>query len=327
MTAATSAAATVTRQDLRLRPDPSRVVAQLFVAGPRARAGEARARASERRRPRSSPSTTTRCSASLAELVERFGDRHRDLVGTFSHHADRIGNRLPIRRRAQRGALAAARRHLHPRVRRRGRGAVQPRMVATPTSVGPRRRTSGRAERPPDRRGPPLVDRLPHRHGVRDPDSWSWTTRTRSQPWAPSVRGGSTGSFPGPAAGARPRRREHLLRARPSRRHVHHRRARRAARPPQGPARHPPQRPGDRHPASRDRRRVAIRRTFPNTRTCPNGCWGPPRRKSHGMEDARFVRFVDEGTASYLATYTADHGVDVRQQLLRTVPRYNLGAR
>ena len=30
----------------------------------------------------------------LAELVTRFGHRHRDLAGTFRHHADRIGNRL-----------------------------------------------------------------------------------------------------------------------------------------------------------------------------------------------------------------------------------------
>ena len=36
------------------------------------------------------------------------------------------------------------------------------------------------------------------------------------------------------------------------------------------------------------------------------------------MEDARFVRFVDDGSTSYLATYTAFDGVDVSQQLLRT---------
>jgi predicted GH43/DUF377 family glycosyl hydrolase len=46
--------------------------------------------------------------------------------------------------------------------------------------------------------------------------------------------------------------------------------------------------------------------------------WPATAAESHGMEDARFVRFVDDEAASYLATYTAYDGVDVRQQLLRT---------
>jgi len=41
--------------------------------------------------------------------------------------------------------------------------------------------------------------------------------------------------------------------------------------------------------------------------------------ESHGMEDARFVRFVDtDGTPTYLATYTAFDGTDISQQLLHT---------
>jgi predicted GH43/DUF377 family glycosyl hydrolase len=41
--------------------------------------------------------------------------------------------------------------------------------------------------------------------------------------------------------------------------------------------------------------------------------------ESHGMEDARFVRFTeDDGTVAYLATYTAYNGVDIGQQLLET---------
>ena len=41
--------------------------------------------------------------------------------------------------------------------------------------------------------------------------------------------------------------------------------------------------------------------------------------ESHGMEDARFVRFVDDdGTATYYATYTAFDGVHVAPQLLET---------
>jgi predicted GH43/DUF377 family glycosyl hydrolase len=41
--------------------------------------------------------------------------------------------------------------------------------------------------------------------------------------------------------------------------------------------------------------------------------------ESHGMEDARFVRFVDDdGTVTYYATYTAFDGVHVEPQLLET---------
>jgi predicted GH43/DUF377 family glycosyl hydrolase len=41
--------------------------------------------------------------------------------------------------------------------------------------------------------------------------------------------------------------------------------------------------------------------------------------ESHGMEDARFVRFVDDdGTLSYLATYTAYDGAHVAPHLLET---------
>ena len=93
MTAATSPAITVTRQDLRLEPDPSRVVARLFVAGQEV-VGGSDGRATE---------VVTRLlaldeddvQARVEELLVRFSGRHRDLVGTFSHHADRIANRVP----------------------------------------------------------------------------------------------------------------------------------------------------------------------------------------------------------------------------------------
>ena len=41
--------------------------------------------------------------------------------------------------------------------------------------------------------------------------------------------------------------------------------------------------------------------------------------ESNGMEDARFVRFIeDEGEVTYYATYTAYNGTDISQQLLQT---------
>jgi predicted GH43/DUF377 family glycosyl hydrolase len=46
--------------------------------------------------------------------------------------------------------------------------------------------------------------------------------------------------------------------------------------------------------------------------------WPGCAAESHGMEDARFVRFVDEDRIVYYATYTAFDGVDIRQHLIET---------
>lgn len=47
--------------------------------------------------------------------------------------------------------------------------------------------------------------------------------------------------------------------------------------------------------------------------------WPAMSAESHGMEDARFVRLVDgDGSWTYVATYTAYDGADISQQLLRT---------
>ncbi|MDO8361908.1 MAG: glycoside hydrolase family 130 protein [Actinomycetota bacterium] len=47
--------------------------------------------------------------------------------------------------------------------------------------------------------------------------------------------------------------------------------------------------------------------------------WPHIVQESHGMEDARFVRFTDDdGTIAYYATYTAFDGVNISQQLLET---------
>ncbi|HEX2850960.1 MAG TPA: glycoside hydrolase family 130 protein [Acidimicrobiales bacterium] len=47
--------------------------------------------------------------------------------------------------------------------------------------------------------------------------------------------------------------------------------------------------------------------------------WPAMRAEQHGMEDARFVRFVhDDGKAVYFATYTAYDGSHIGQQLLET---------
>ncbi|HSP04519.1 MAG TPA: hypothetical protein VLR27_13500, partial [Acidimicrobiales bacterium] len=80
------------RQPLRLHADPTRVIAKLFVPGhPEPRGGrqvtDAVAHVLEL--------DEARVADGLAEILVRFGSRHRDLASTFEHHAARIANRLP----------------------------------------------------------------------------------------------------------------------------------------------------------------------------------------------------------------------------------------
>jgi predicted GH43/DUF377 family glycosyl hydrolase len=60
--------------------------------------------------------------------------------------------------------------------------------------------------------------------------------------------------------------------------------------------------------------------TFPaRTDVSERVLWPHTPAESHGMEDARFVRFThDDGSISYYATYTAFDGINIRQQLLHT---------
>jgi predicted GH43/DUF377 family glycosyl hydrolase len=84
-----------TRRSGHLLPDPSRVIAQLFVPGhslPGVREGRASAMVEHILALGDDEVTET-----LAAIMQRFGARHRNLTETFSLHADRIGNRLDLR--------------------------------------------------------------------------------------------------------------------------------------------------------------------------------------------------------------------------------------
>ncbi|MGY6501171.1 MAG: glycoside hydrolase family 130 protein [Acidimicrobiales bacterium] len=80
------------RQPERLRADPARVIAQLFVPG------HADDNLVETRTTgvvdHILAMSDTDISGVLDDLVHRFGDRHRDLTGAFRHHAERISKRL-----------------------------------------------------------------------------------------------------------------------------------------------------------------------------------------------------------------------------------------
>ena len=80
------------RQPLRLQPDAARVIAKLFLPGhPDPRSGRQAAGVVGHVLDLDDDAV----SAGLAELIERFGGRHRALEGIFVHHADRMAGRLP----------------------------------------------------------------------------------------------------------------------------------------------------------------------------------------------------------------------------------------
>jgi predicted GH43/DUF377 family glycosyl hydrolase len=57
----------------------------------------------------------------------------------------------------------------------------------------------------------------------------------------------------------------------------------------------------------------------PTTKVSERLLWPHAPAESHGMEDARFVRFVDDdGTATFYATYTAFDGITKSQHMLQT---------
>lgn len=80
------------RQPLRLRPDATRVITKLFVPGhPDPQCGR---QVTDAVSHILALDEDEACDG-VAELVERFGARHRDLTETFRHHADRVANRVP----------------------------------------------------------------------------------------------------------------------------------------------------------------------------------------------------------------------------------------
>ena len=87
----------VNRTDIHLRPDTSRVITLLFVAGEEYGSGiESRAsNVVKRIVALSEPDVKRR----LKDVIHRFGSRHRDVVEVFSQHADRVSAgsiRVPI---------------------------------------------------------------------------------------------------------------------------------------------------------------------------------------------------------------------------------------
>jgi predicted GH43/DUF377 family glycosyl hydrolase len=308
----------VVRQPLRLAPDPSRVVAQLFVPGHAIR-GEREGRASgvvEHILDLDDDEVTR----ALESITQRFGDRHRDLVETFGHHADRIGNRLDpgIKLSVERRLLLGATFTLEYAVE--AAALCNPSAVPAPdqTNVPPGAlrfvmsvRQIGEGHRSSIGFRAGLVDARGH---VTVDDPGPFTTVGASQPailHAQVFREMAIDSHDDREAttwvldGLGPRFSGHELDERLAE-----------------------------LSAQRDTRRnvgETVRRFREVAGRTYTTCFPSPSElservlhpvnvvESNGLEDARFVRFVDDdATVTYHATYTAFDGRAVVQQLLTT---------
>jgi predicted GH43/DUF377 family glycosyl hydrolase len=87
-----SAAPLARRLPAHLQPDPSRVIAELFVPGHYLTGGHEDLTSGLVERILALSDDAV--SETIADLVARFDGRHRDLTGAFRRHAERIRNRL-----------------------------------------------------------------------------------------------------------------------------------------------------------------------------------------------------------------------------------------
>ena len=301
-----------------LRPDASRAVTQLFVPGQETAGGnETRASGVVQRILDLDDETV---DAALADLMRRFGDRHRDLTETFSHHADRIGNRLSAEAELSEDRwllLGATFTHEYAV---EGAAACNPSMVLHPDQ----------SRSPVD--GAQLIMSV---RGIGEGHRSSIGFRRATIDGSGSVSLAPAGPFPvlGTVHPARFER-------------VSFHALLRDAREDGESAAFVLDRLGETFTsqdleeqvavlrAQRDTRRnvaatverlrsIAVRSyhvEFPvDVELSERILWPAMAAESNGMEDARFVRFVDtDGSVTYYATYTAYDGTDITQQLLRT---------
>ena len=193
----------------------------------------------------------------------------------------------------------ARRRRVHPRVRRGGRGTVQP-VDRRPPGATRQRRPRVRDQRPRHRRGPCVVDRLsdgrrvrhgcdPTRHPGALPRTGEATAGVHDRERAPP--GARRAARRPRERGVRPRRTPGALRRHPTAR-ANRRVARRRGDPP--PHRHddrPPRGPGGMlvHVGFAADSELSERVLWPHSPT-----------ERHGMEDARFVEITDDSGPSLL---------------------------
>jgi predicted GH43/DUF377 family glycosyl hydrolase len=305
------------RSELRLRADPSRVAAGLFVAGQEVVGGsESRASGVVERILALEEDVVV---ARLDELRRRFSHRHRDLEARFSQHADRIGNRLDAEAElseerwlllgatftheysVEAAALCNPSVVPHPDQSGLSDGAL--RFVMSVRGIGEGHRSSigfrvGTVidgEVAIDPTGPYVVassihpselDREVFHAELRALGADGESAAAVLQALGPRFTGADLDAGIQVLAGQRDTRRNVAATV-------------------------------ERLRSIADR---SYRAAFPVDSQLAERVLRPSIAiESNGLEDARFVRFVDEsGAATYLATYTAYDGAGIRQQLLRT---------
>jgi predicted GH43/DUF377 family glycosyl hydrolase len=294
------------------------VVAQLFVPGQELASGnETRASGVVQRILELDDDTVDR---TLADLMHRFTGRHRDLVETFSHHADRIGNRLsPEAELSEERWLLLGATFTHEYAIEAA-AACNPSMVLHPDQSGA---PAGGAHLVMSVRGIGEGHRssIGFRHGSIDGSGSVWIAPPAAFPVVGTVH---------------PARFERV---------AFHAHLRDAGEDGESAAfvldRLPEQFTAQDFEgqltalrAQRDTRRnaaatvdrlrsIAMRSyhvEFPvDVALSERVLWPAMAAESHGMEDARFVRFVDsDETVTYYATYTAYDGAAITLQLLQT---------
>lgn len=252
-------AVAVVRAAPRLRPDPSRVIAQLFVPGAELVAG----------RPLRAAGVAGRVLAldedqveqAMADVMARFGHRHPDLPAAFARHAERIAELVdaPVGRSDARSQLLGA--TFTQEVAVEAAALCNPSLVAHPDQAGAEAgglrfvmsvRGIGEGHRSSVgfRTGHVAADGLVR---LDEPSPFSVVGTVDSVGSDDPAEHGYTTAFP----------------------------------------------------ATTDMSERVL--------------WPATANESHGIEDARFVRFTDDdGSVTYFATYTAYDGVGITQQLLES---------
>ncbi len=304
------------RQSVTIRADPTRVIVKLFVPGrPENDSGHHVVDAVSH----ILALDDDEVSAGLAEVVDRFGGRHRDLLTTFGRHAERVSDRISADRALsedRRLLLGAAFTHeysveaaavCNPSLvvapnQPQGRGAGVNLIMST-RGIGEGHRSSvGFRGVSLDGRGQVSVDAvgayadagtvsagLLHADMFREPtgrvrddtDSTRWVLDRLGEEFTHEQLQGCLAELEA-HGDTRPDVEQTVRRLRAL-----------AAR--------------------------AYRVDFDPTSGLSERVLHPSAAiERNGIEDARFVRFVDETDTRYYATYTAYDGADIRQQLLET---------
>ncbi|ODR17517.1 glycoside hydrolase family 130 protein [Mycolicibacterium porcinum] len=308
----------ITRSPQLLRADPSRVITQLFVPGQEgfehreSRAGKVLARILQL--------DEVQVRAALDDVVLRHGDRHRGLVDTFRSHAAELADRLApgVKLSESRtlllgavftneyaiegAALCNPSIVMHPD--QSGTAAGSARFVMSVRCIGEGHRSSiGFRTGTVDHAGAVVVDDpVPFASvGATVPTLLDAEVFRSELAWLHGA--GEAADYVLDALGERfiradlDERLEQLQRHRSTRRHA---------------------------PATIALIRAIADRAYGvefsgDTALSERVLWPATSAEAAGIEDARFVRFVDDGGAvTFYATYTAYSGSQISQQLLAT---------